>query len=90
MPEKPQKIESISQTREDLVSKIERQINRENIRGSIHTLIDLDRKKAQNNTNQTITPQTTSNPRPDISTMPLAELIILAEDRKQKLANLNR
>ena len=90
MPEKPQKIESISHTREDLVSKIERQINRENIRGSIHTLIDLDRKKAQHNTNQTITPQTTSNPRPHISTMPLAELIILAEDRKQKLANLNR
>lgn len=52
MPEKPQKIESISQTQEDLISKVQRQINRENVRGSIHTLIDLDNKGLPNNTTQ--------------------------------------
>ena len=85
MPEKPQKIESISQTREDLISKVQRQINRENVRGSIHTLIDLDNKGLPNNTNHNSTQTTAAKPKPHISTMPLAELIILAEERKKNL-----
>ena len=85
MPEKPQKIESISQTREDLISKVQRQINRENVRGSIHTLIDLDNNRLSHNTNHNSRPRTTNNKKPHISTMPLAELIILADKRKKNL-----
>lgn len=73
----------------ELADAIKEQMERDQVRGSIHSLIDLDTNSQNTNRSQN-SQNTLPKPRPHYSTQPLGELMRLSEERNKTLRNLQR